>query len=311
MRNRHSIPAPDGTSFLNRSSLLRVQMRKLRPVLEDAVAGIRTPAPSFPSLSLTFPLPPPLLRLCPKGIWEKWKGQPKPQELVTAKLRAILMPACGLALITSTAQATGRPRAPARGWLACCSGPHGAFPHRACSLGLPIGLQSPLLPQSNKGPNPLASSRAVSLPPSRVILSCRESAPPEQWPFTCTQDSLFPWTRDRVSFGRCSRILPGTRQYLLLRAGLQHEASQSLKPDPPPGQHPGTHVCAGTHPGPNREASLRLSIHGYRAHSRPLMLWGPGVSPKPDLRTATVMGMPPHGPATLGATLRRDSWWGS
>lgn len=58
MQNYHPKPALDGGSLLSHSSLLMAQIRKLRSVLEDELAGIQTPALNFPSLSLTFPPPP-------------------------------------------------------------------------------------------------------------------------------------------------------------------------------------------------------------------------------------------------------------
>lgn len=41
------IPALEGGFLLSQSSLLMVQIKKLRPVLGDALAGIQGPAPNF------------------------------------------------------------------------------------------------------------------------------------------------------------------------------------------------------------------------------------------------------------------------
>lgn len=97
--------------------------------------------------------------------------------------------------------------------------------------------------------------------PSRISLGPRECLLFKQWPFSSTQDSLclFPRTMDIFSISKLSWILSGTWQYLFLRAGLQHKACQSLKSDPPPKRHPGTHMCAWRNTlRPEQGASLRL-----------------------------------------------------
>lgn len=155
-----------------------VQIRELRPVLDDVLGGAELEfKPQLPSAS-PYPFPslsswPPWL--CPRGIWEKWESQPEPQELVTPKLLATLIHTCGLGLLTSATQATSmatRSKNGPRDSGSGCSGPCGTLCHRVCGLGLSVGLWSPHLPQSSKEPNPLASCPEQPLPtPSRVRLA--------------------------------------------------------------------------------------------------------------------------------------------
>lgn len=135
-----------------------------------------------------------------------------------AKLRAIPIRACGLALITSHGKTTSySSRLADSGYSSPCV----ALPHGVGCLGLPMGLHFHSCPQRKEGPKPLASSRAAILPlPPRVILSLREPAPVKQRSSCCTQDGCFLGTRGRVSFAGHSGILSHMEQFLLQRAGL-------------------------------------------------------------------------------------------
>lgn len=145
--------------------LLTIQIRKLRPVLDDALTGIQTPALNLQFSSFTFPLP-----VAPVAMTQRHRREMEVSQSHKADCKAVgHSHSClwaGLAHSHRTGRGHGHEIPASSGLVGPgCSGPHGTLRHRVWVLGLPIGLWSPLLPQSNKGPNPPASRPEEPLHP--------------------------------------------------------------------------------------------------------------------------------------------------